>query len=92
MAQKKYYGGKNWFETLYFYSLDEEDIEWRKENHENIGNLKPGDSEFYVLSPPFGDSDKNSVNNFDTFFFGWDDTNYFITDTEVYNWYKRHRI
>ena len=89
---KKYYGGKDWSETLYFYSLDEGDIEWKKENNEDIGYIKPGDTEFYLLSPPFGNNDFNSCISFDAILHGWEDMNLFITDTEVFNWYKNHRI
>lgn len=89
---KKYYGGKDWSETLHFYSLDEGDIEWKKENNEDIGNIKSGDTEFYLISPPFGDNDFNSRILFDAILYGWEDMNFFITDTEVFNWYKKHRI
>ena len=89
---KKYYGEKDWSETLYFYSLDEDDIEWKKVNNEDIGNIKPGDTEFYLMSPPFGDEDRDGVENFDAILHGWEDMNLFITDTEIFNWYKNHRI
>ena len=36
---KKYYGGKDWSETLYFYSLDEDYIEWKKEKKEQDEEL-----------------------------------------------------
>jgi hypothetical protein len=91
---KKYYGEKNWYETPYFWVMDEDDIEWRKMNGEipNGKMLKPGDTEFFLLSPPFHDSDKNSNIFFDAWNYGFEDTNIFITDTEEYNWYKKRRI
>lgn len=94
--QKKYFGPKLWPDTLYFCKLDEYDIEYRKEYPDeelfpkNV--LKPGDTEFYLPVPPFGDTDKNSIRKFDPFFNGFEDTNLFITDTERFQWYKGHRI
>ena len=91
---KKYYGQKYWHETLYFWTIDEDDIEWRKVNDEIPKDrcLKAGDSEFYLLLPPFGDNDKNSVGWFSVWESGWDDTNLFIEDTEEFNRFKRNRI
>ena len=91
---KKYYGEKHWYETLYYWTMDEEDIEWRKENDEIPKGrfLKAGDAEFFMLLPPFHDHDKNSNIIFDAWQSGFDDTNLFITDTEEFNWYKRKRI
>jgi hypothetical protein len=79
---KKYYGGKDWSETLYFYRVDEYDINWEIN--------KNGDTEFYLLSPNFRFNDSNSF--YDSNLYGFDDTNLFITDTEVFNWYKNNRI
>ena len=91
---KKYYGQKYWYETLYFWTMDEDDIEWRKVNDEIPKGkfLKAGDSEFYLLLPPFNEHDKNSVIAFSPWENGWDDTNLFIEDTEEYNRFKRNRI
>jgi hypothetical protein len=44
------------------------------------------------MSPPFHDSDKNSAIMFELWQSGWDDTNWFIVDTEEFNWYKKRRI
>jgi hypothetical protein len=89
---KKFFGDKNWYETLYRWTMDEEDIEWRKEQGEKI-NLRGGDTEFFLLAPPFHDSDINSAIMFEPWHSGgWDDTNLFIVDTEEFNWYKKRRI
>jgi hypothetical protein len=88
---KKYFGDKNWYETLYRWTLDEGDIEWKKECGEHT-TLKEGDTEFFLMSPPFHDSDKNSAIMFELWQSGWDDTNWFIVDTEEFNWYKKRRI
>lgn len=88
---KKFFGEKRWYETLYHWTLDEGDIEWKKECGETT-YLQSGDTEFFLLSPPFHDSDKNSSLQFESWENGWDDTNWFITDTEEFNWYKKRRI
>lgn len=86
--QKKIYGPKIWSETLYFYKLDEDDIEF-KENFSNEelypkNILKSGDTNFYLPTPIFNDCEP---------FFGClDDTNVFNTNTEIFQWYKGHRI
>lgn len=90
---KKYYGERHWSETLYFWTMDEEDVQWIKETN-NVPTdkiIKAGDSEFFLINPPFHDSDKNSNVFFDAWNYGFDDTNIFITDTEEFNWYKRKR-
>lgn len=89
---KKYEGRKNWYETLYHFSVDEDDFEYAKESGEDYGNLKPGDTMFYLYSPPFHEYDKNSLSEFNIVFSGFEDTNLFITDTEYFNWLYRHRI
>lgn len=89
---KKYDGTITWYETLYFYRLDEDDIEWRKECDESGQDMKPGDTEFYVPSPPFGEHDKNAAYLYDIFMSGFEDKNWFINDTEEFNWIKLHRI
>jgi hypothetical protein len=90
---KKFYGEKHWYETLYHWTLDGDDIEWLKEDDKEKKYIKIGDSEFYLLAPPYHDSDKNSTINFDIFFTGgFDDTNLFIIDTEDFNWCKKRRI
>lgn len=88
---KKYFGDKNWYETIYRWTLDNEDIEWKKECGEHTP-LKEGDTEFFLLAPPFHDSDRNSAYMFEPWQSGWDDTNWFIVDTEEFNWYKKRRI
>lgn len=88
---KKFFGEKKWYETLYHWTLDQEEIEWLKEQGEKV-SLRAGDTEFFLLSPPFNESDKNSSCMFEPWQSGWDDTNWFIVDTEVFNWYKYRRI
>lgn len=89
---KKYEGRQTWYETLNFFTLDEDDIEWAREEGEFYQDKRPGDTVFYLPSIPFNEYDKNAVNNFDIFFSGFEDTNLFITDTEIFNWLKAHRI
>lgn len=94
---KKYYGKKDWPETLYKERVDEDEIEFRKEFPDfartNRATL-PGDTEFYVLNPPFGEYDKNSKEmNFNAHLGNdFEDTNVFIEDTEVFQWFYRNRI
>lgn len=92
-GMKKYYGPKTWSETLYHYELDEWDVEWRKEQG-GLREICEGDSEFYLPSTPFDASDdKNSISMFNMSFSNdFDDTNQFIRDTEILDWYKGHRI
>jgi hypothetical protein len=90
---KKYFGERRWSETPYYWIMDEEDIEWLKECEEiDASNKLIGDADFFLLEPPFGDADKNSTMEFDAYHTMFDDTNWFITDTEVFNWYKKRRI
>ena len=90
---KKYFGPKQWSETLYYWIMDEEDIEWIKENAEHdIVNKQAGDAEFFQILPPFGVDDKNSYTTFEGWMNTFEDTNLFLIETEEYNFYKKNRI
>ena len=92
---KKYFGTKTWFETLYHFQVDEDEVEWRKnfpEFNQNCRDTLAGDTEFYLPEKPFGQFDKNSISNLSTVYHDFEDTNEFITDTEKFYWIKRYRI
>lgn len=90
---KKYFGPKYWSETLYFWTLDEDDVEWKKIHDDTSGVMIAGNCEFFLFSPPFNEGDKNNVSSFLSWGDGmWEDTNWFIDDTEEFNHFKKNRI
>lgn len=90
---KKYFGNtKKWTETLYHYAIDEYDLEWFQEEGRETKNLRPGDSIYYLLDPPFTDGSKSSIYYTVYLANDFEDTNIFITDTEIFNSFKKNRI
>ena len=89
---KKYFGlDKWWSETLYYYTIDEFDLAYFKECGEEFsGNA--GDRYYYLPEVPCGDNDKNSIYRIGLEFNNFEDTNAFITNSEMFNVYKDHRI